>query len=129
MQSRVDKILVVDDEPIACKTLRQFLESRGYRAFTAYSGDEALALYRQEKPDLVLLDIRMPGKDGLQTLRELKTLDPEAGVFMVTGVLDEEVADTAKLEGAYEYITKPVNPHCLELLITKWLRRNYTICN
>ncbi|MDV2504709.1 MAG: response regulator, partial [bacterium] len=80
------KILVVDDEEFFCRELRRFLEGKGYNVLEAYSGDEALEVYRQERPDVVLLDIRMPGKDGLETLKELKELDPEASVIMVTAV-------------------------------------------
>lgn len=123
-----NKIMVVDDEPHVCQVLGEFLESKGYRVVRAYSGDEALALYGQERPDLVLLDIRMPGKDGIQTLKELKALDPKVSVFMVTGVFEDSVVKEALEGGAYEYITKPVNPHSLELLIGRWLRRGYTIC-
>jgi DNA-binding NtrC family response regulator len=125
---RVNKIMVVDDEPYVCQVLEEFLESKGYRVVCAYSGDEALALYSKESPDLVLLDIRMPGKDGIETLKELRAMDPEAGVFMVTGVLEEDVAKKARHEGAYEYITKPVNPFTLELLIERWIKSNYSVC-
>jgi signal transduction histidine kinase len=111
---RTRKILVVDDEPQGCQVLREFFESKGYHVVEAYNGDEALALYSQEKPYLVLLDIRMPGKDGIQTLRELKALDPEVGVFMVTAVKEEGASEQAIREGAFEYITKPINPHSLE---------------
>jgi DNA-binding NtrC family response regulator len=125
---RANKILVVDDEPHVCKVLRELFESKGYHVVEAYNGDEALAIHSEEKPDLVLLDIRMPGKDGIETLKELKARDPEVGVIMVTGVLEQEVAQQVIEEGAYDYITKPVNPHSLELAVRRWLNRNLTIC-
>ena len=103
-----NKILVVDDEIAVCKQLRKFLEHSGYRV---------VAAYKQESPDIVLLDIRMPGKDGLQTLKELKTLDPEASVIMVTAVNEEDLALQAMAEGAFDYITKPINPEYLELVL------------
>lgn len=65
------KILVVDDERLFCNLLCEFLEKKGYSVTMAHSGDKGLAAYRQERPTLVLLDILMPGKDGLETLREL----------------------------------------------------------
>ena len=115
------KILVVDDERAVCKELRLFLEDKGYSVVEAYSGDEALAAYRQESPDVVvLLDVRMPGKDGVETLHELKELDPDASVIMVTAVNEEDIAKKAMSEGAFEYIIKPINREYLELaLMTK----------
>ncbi len=114
------KILVVDDERAVCKELRLFLEAKGYSVVEAYSGDEALEAYKLESPDVVLLDIRMPGKDGVETLHELKELDPDASVIMVTAVNEEEPAKKAMSEGAFDYITTPINREYLEMaLMTK----------
>jgi DNA-binding NtrC family response regulator len=110
-------ILVVDDEPSVCKALCRLLVDKGYGVVEAHSGDEALAAYRQERPDVVLLDIRMPGKGGLETLRELKALDPEASVIMVTAVHEEEVALQAMANGAFDYVTKPIDHDYLELAL------------
>ena len=104
------KILVVDDEPDFCDALRDFLASKGYEVAVVLNGEEALPAYMQEKPDVVLLDIQMPGKDGLQVLRELKAIDPAASVIMITAVQDEGIARQARAEGALEYITKPISP-------------------
>ncbi len=101
-------VLVVDDEPIHCEVLRKFLTGKGFHVTTAHDGDQALAVYKQHRPDVVLLDIRMPGKDGVETLHELKELDPEAKVIMVTAVHEKKVADQALAEGALDYITKPL---------------------
>lgn len=109
------KILVVDDEPSFCEVLSVFLESKGFSVVTAYDGEGALVLYEQERPHVVLLDVRMPGKGGLETLRDIKALDPEASVIMVTAVHEDEVAYKATREGAFDYITKPINPEYLEL--------------
>lgn len=108
------KILVVDDEVAVCKELRKFLEGKGYDVVEAYDGDQAVLLYRQERPDLVLLDVRMPGKDGIDTLKELKALDPEASVIMVTAVAKKKRTKQALAEGASDYITKPFDPDSLE---------------
>jgi CheY-like chemotaxis protein len=114
------KILVVDDEQAVCKELRRFLEGKGYEVSEAHDGDEAVAKYTLERPDVVLLDIRMPGKDGVETLHELKELDPDASVIMVTAVHEEDIAKQAMAEGAFEYITKPINREYLEMaLMTK----------
>lgn len=108
--SSIMKILVVDDEPSVCKALRRLLVAKGYNVLEAHDGDQALEVYRQERPDVVLLDIRMPGMDGLETLRELKAIDQGANVIMVTVVVDDEIAKRAMAEGALDYITKPVSP-------------------
>ncbi len=107
-------ILVVDDELLFCDVMRRFLEKKGYRVLVAHDGYEALAVYEQERPDVMLLDMNMPGKDGLETLRDLKALDPEAVVFMVTAAAEEHLSTQARAEGALEYITKPIRFDYLE---------------
>ncbi|MDA2917007.1 response regulator [Nitrospinae bacterium AH_259_B05_G02_I21] len=113
-------ILVVDDEPSVCKALCRFLVDKGYGVVEAHDGDQALSAYSREKPNVVLLDVRMPGKDGLETLRELKAIDPEASVIMVTAVYEKKVALQAIANGAFDYVTKPIDYDYLELaLVTK----------
>lgn len=112
-----EKILVVDDELAFCEVLRDFLVSKGFQVVIANSGDEALKVYPEEKPSIVLMDVRMPGKDGLSTLKELKAADPEVKAVMVSAVHDEEVVRQAKDEGAF-YIHKPINFQYLELAIS-----------
>jgi two-component system response regulator (stage 0 sporulation protein F) len=112
-----EKILVVDDEPAFCEVLREFLESKGFKVTVANSGDEALTTYPEEKPSVVLMDVRMPGKDGITTLRELKGIDPGVKAVMVSAVHDEDVVREAKAEGAF-YIHKPINFQYLELAIS-----------
>lgn len=111
------KILVVDDEQSVCNMLRKFLESRGISVVEAHDGEEALAVYREERPDVVLLDMIMPRMGGLETLQKLKALDPEASIIMVTAVHEEDLAKQALEEGAFDYITKPINPDYLELAL------------
>ncbi len=109
------KILVVDDEPKVCEQVKLFFESKGYDATTATSGEEAIAKLKFERPHLVLLDVRMPGGvNGVEVLRQAKKLDPAVGVIMVTAVQDEEVFNEALSEGAFDYLTKPLNLTYLE---------------
>ena len=103
------KILVVDDEPLFRKMQRRFLVGEGFSVVEARDGDEAIIAYKNQRPDVVLLDVRMPGKDGLETLRELKANDPEARVMMLTADCDEDVIDRAWADGAADYVTKPIN--------------------
>ncbi len=103
------KILVVDDEPLFRKMLRKFLVGEGFSVIEARDGDEAILAYKNQRADVVLLDVRMPRKDGLETLRELKANDHEARVMMLTAVCDEVVIDQALADGAADYVTKPIN--------------------
>lgn len=115
-----NKVLVVDDEQFVCKALRKILKSKGFEVETANSGDEAITRYKQNRPDVVIMDLRMPGKDGIQTLRELRSFDPEASVIMLTAVHDEDAAREALEEGAFEYVTKSTDLDYLEMaLMTK----------
>lgn len=111
------KIMVVDDEVYVCKALRKYLGDMGFSVVEAYDGDEALAVYRQERPEVVLLDLVMPDKDGLEVLRELKELDPEAAVIVISAVHEKEMVLRAVNEGAIDYITKPIDPDHLKLAL------------
>lgn len=111
------KILVVDDEEEFCETIREFLEANGYQVIVANNGEAALLAYLNEKPDVVLLDFWMPGKSGLETLRELKGIDPKVNVIMVTASLDKKLYRLVMAEGAYDYLNKPLNLNNLKLAI------------
>ncbi len=108
------KILVVDDEPEVCSLLSDFLTKKGYQVIVANSGQEAISLVREEKPQLVLLDIRMPGMDGMFTLKRVKEIDEEIAVIMISAAQDMELAKQALELGAYDYIAKPFNFEYLE---------------
>lgn len=111
------KILIVDDELCFCEVLRDFLMKRGYQASVATNGERALAIYRDERHSVVLMDMNMPGKNGIETLKELMALDPEATVIMITAVHEENIVEEAMAEGALDYVTKPINLHSLDLAI------------
>ena len=111
------RILVVDDEPGVCEVLKEFLETRGYQVTTAASGAEALKAVQSERPHFVLLDILMPGMNGLEALPRILEIDRTIGVIMLTAVDDHKVVKQAIGKGAYDYITKPINFDYLELSI------------
>jgi two-component system nitrogen regulation response regulator NtrX len=104
-----EHILIVDDEPAIQSTLRGVLEDEGYRITAVGSGDAALAALADEPPDLVFLDIWMPGKDGLETLADLKRQRPEVTVVMISGHGTIETAVKATRLGAYDFIEKPLS--------------------
>lgn len=102
------RMLIVEDEPDICDCLQDYFTSRGFSVETAYSGEQALGhLTEQDQPEVVLLDIMLPGISGLEVLRRLKDLHPEARVIMVSSLTDPEVQAEAKTCGASGYVTKP----------------------
>ncbi len=108
------RVLVVDDEPDAVDLLQEFLVAKGYEVLTASGGEEALRSVREERPHLILLDVRMPGMNGLEVLRHVRQIDQEVGVIMVTAVNEEETGREALALGAFDYIVKPLDLAYLE---------------
>ena len=111
------KILIVDDEEPVCDMLSRFLIKKGYQAITALSGEEAIKKVKEEKPHLVLLDIRMPVMDGVETLKKIKKIDKKVGVVMITAVREDETGKRCLKLGAYDYVTKPIGLDYLESVI------------
>ena len=115
------KLLVVDDEPKICHTLSGYFEHHGYEVRTVLRGEEAFALLDVFEPDVVLLDILMPGMDGVSVLKQLKQRCPSTKVIMLTAVNHDEVVKGALKLGADFYVTKPVNFSNLEHLVSGFL--------
>lgn len=115
------KILIVDDEVDLCKSISHFLEKKAYTAITANNGQEALDKLAKEKPNLILLDIRMPDMDGVECLRRIREQDKTVIVIMVTCVTDIDTAKKALELGAIDYITKPISLDTLQTAITTYL--------
>ncbi|MFP4452078.1 MAG: sigma-54-dependent transcriptional regulator, partial [Desulfobacterales bacterium] len=102
-------ILIVDDEESILKSLSGILMDEGFETITATNGYEALQRIEEQAPDLVLLDIWMPGLDGIETLKEIKNQHPHVQVVMITGHGTIETAVNATKIGAYDFIEKPLN--------------------
>jgi UDP-3-O-[3-hydroxymyristoyl] N-acetylglucosamine deacetylase len=102
-------ILIVDDEPGILTTLAQILGDEGYRTVVTTSGEEALHLLREQRPDVVFLDIWLPDWDGLETLQALRDVDPNAMVIMMSGHGTSETAVKAIKMGAHDYLEKPLS--------------------
>ena len=102
-------VLIVDDEPSILKSLRDLLSDEGFEVITATNGYEALKLIDTESPDLVLLDIWMPGIDGIETLKEIKKSNSNVQVVIITGHGTIETAVRATKLGAYDFIEKPLS--------------------
>lgn len=126
------KILIVDDEEAVVETLKIRLEREGYEVFGAYTGEKGLQLAQTEMPDVVLLDIFLPGEDGLAILKRLKRpIDPETGeasktrgipVIVVTG-RGEKMEEMFQMEEAFAFLTKPVDSKLLLAEIQEALKK------
>ncbi|MBP9866014.1 MAG: sigma-54-dependent Fis family transcriptional regulator [Candidatus Omnitrophica bacterium] len=114
-------LLLIDDDKNTREGLRTYLEGLGFDVIVAENGEKGLEAYIQEKPDLVLSDIRMPGMDGTVLLDKIKAIDPQAKVVLLTAYGSVEDAVKAMKNGAFYYLTKPVNLEELEFLVNKAL--------
>lgn len=110
------RVLVVDDEPHVAHVVRDALEEFGYTVSIAPSGQEALRLLPEFRPHVVLLDILMPGLPGQAVLEELRRLDPQLPVIVVTGNEDLDIA-RSMLAAAFDYLPKPFELAVLERVV------------
>lgn len=117
-------VLVVDDDAAMTQAVSRFLVSRGYETIQAGDGGRGIELARSRRPAIVLLDITMPGKDGVAVLRELVPEMPGTGFIMLSGNEDETVARACRKIGALAYINKPADMETLENLIRAWIITN-----
>ena len=101
------KILFVDDEIAFADNMTRLLNSRGYRVTAVYDGDSAVQTLREERFDIVVLDLKMPGMDGIMTLKEIKRLGLFTEILILTGHGSIDTAMEAIKLGAYDYLTKP----------------------
>ena len=113
------KILLVDDEEGIRKVLGISLMDIGYQVFTAENGQEAMAVFREHGPPIVLTDIKMPVMDGIDLLRQIKTESPDTEVIMLTGHGDMELAIRCLKLEATDFITKPINDDVLEIALKR----------
>ncbi len=117
------KILIVDDEPAVCEILSRWLDSEGYNCHTANSAKEALKLIRSDSFGLLVLDIRMPEKSGIELLSTTRQRFPDMAVIMVTAVDDRKTAILALELGAYGYVIKPFEQNEVIISVISALER------
>ncbi|MBI4705599.1 MAG: sigma-54-dependent Fis family transcriptional regulator [Deltaproteobacteria bacterium] len=127
MTPAVAHILIVDDEPIVRDSLAAFLRDKGYLCDLAATGPEALGLAARTSYHLVILDIRMPGMDGIAVLGELKTRQPDLPVLMITAYADVATAVAAMRAGAYDYMVKPFDPEEIALVVRNVVAHHHLI--
>jgi DNA-binding NtrC family response regulator len=112
-------ILIVDDEPVMQSLLEKILSREGYKTFVAGDGEAALDILRRESVSLVLSDIKMPGMNGFELLKEIKISHPGVGVIIMTAYGDTFTVKDALLLGADEYITKPFKSYEVSLIVER----------
>ena len=115
------KVMIVDDSLFMRNHIAKLLVKHGYETMAAENGEVAVRAYRRDSPDAVLMDITMPRKDGLEALMEIRQLDPQAKVIMLTA-LDQKLAAARAIHiGAQDFLVKPVPPNQLIAALQKAL--------
>ena len=117
-----EKILVIDDEPDMLRGCQKFLETAGYTVVVADSGEAGIALFETENPDLVIVDLKMPGMDGMAVLESIMARDQEAIVIVFTGYGTIESAVKAIRAGAFDFVRKPFDPDTFLIVIERALK-------
>ncbi|MBI2317191.1 MAG: sigma-54-dependent Fis family transcriptional regulator, partial [Betaproteobacteria bacterium] len=117
------RILVVDDEEIVIRSCLRILGEGGYEVEAVRSGREALEKIEETPYDVLILDIMMPGMDGLEVLQRVKETHPDIDIIMVTGLSQIETAVRSMKLGAFDYLPKPFNPDELKLVVGRALER------
>ena len=115
------QILIIDDDMDMCNLLGRFLNRKGFETDTAFTGGKGLVKFREKKYDVVLSDFRLGDMDGREVLAELKKINPEAVVIIITGYSDIKMAVDVMRQGAFDYITKPLIPEEVVNVINKGL--------
>jgi two-component system, NtrC family, sensor kinase len=116
-------VLVVDDEESIRHLMRMTLELDGYRVLTAEDGPSALEMFEKEEPEVVFLDVRMPGMDGIEVLRRIKEANPDTEVIIITGHGDLDMAVECLRKEASNFLTKPVDDETLSLSLKRSLEK------
>lgn len=116
-------VLIADDDASLRNVMSRALTRVGYEVLQAEDGERAVQICREHRPDIVLLDIYMPKKNGLKVLEELAGEMPGTGFLILTGNEDEETARACLKRGAFDYIPKPVDHKVLESILNNYLQR------
>ncbi len=115
------KILIIEDNQDLLFTLKNVLTKEGYKVFTVESGEEGIEIFKKELIDLILLDLKLPKMDGIEVLKNIKEIDPDILIIMMTALTDARPAVEAMKKGAYDYLMKPFELDELKLVVNKAL--------
>jgi DNA-binding NtrC family response regulator len=119
MNQKEIKVLVIDDEVAFANTLAQRLSMRDMEVFTAYDGETALSKLREKTADVIILDLKMPGMNGMDVLQEIKASYPDIQVIMLTGHGTDRDAEEARILGGFDFLNKPADIDHLERRIRR----------
>jgi len=117
-----EKILVIDDEPDIGWLFSKILSEEGYKVLISLNGEEGISKIKKEKPDLVFLDLKLPGMDGIEILKEIRTFDKDLLIIVLTAYETVKTAVEAMKLGAYDYLSKPVNIERIKTTIKNAIR-------
>ncbi|MGZ3525753.1 MAG: UDP-3-O-acyl-N-acetylglucosamine deacetylase, partial [Thermodesulfobacteriota bacterium] len=123
------KVLIVDDEESVVQSIAGVLEDEGFQVAKAKSGEEAIKVFQEGEPDVTLLDIWMPGMDGIEVLKRLKGIAPDCQVIMISGHATISTAMTSVKLGAFDFIEKPLSLDVLLMNIRRALDRQRELVN
>ncbi len=123
----MNKILIIDDDPTICIMLQGLLNKKGYETEIAFSANEGLKKFSSFKANLVISDFRLPDINGLDLLKQIKSLNPHIPVIIMTSYAEIRTAVNAIKLGAYEYVTKPLNPEEILVLIKSAIEKSKTV--
>jgi CheY-like chemotaxis protein len=118
----VAKVLVIDDEPSIRRLIDILLSRDGYEVVLADNGGKGLELYRREHPDVILLDLRMPQLDGIEVLKEIRSVDLKQPVIVLTGETDPETEQQVRALGVSEFVLKGSSLHLLGGMLQRLLK-------
>jgi len=119
----VKKILIVDNEEILRLAVKKNLSQIGYQVYVASNGQEGFKIFQEKKPQMVILDLKMPVMGGLEALQKIKKISQETEVVIITAFADMETSIRAIKLGAFDYIQKPVDFEQLEIVISRGFER------
>jgi DNA-binding NtrC family response regulator len=122
MGASTKKILLIDDDELFVTILEMSLRQEGYDVVSCYRGGEGLVLFKNIKPDLVLLDIRLPDLDGYEVMRQIKAMDPEAKIIITTAYQAESDSDEATKQNATSFYEKSLSVEKLFIMIRSALQ-------
>ncbi len=122
MNEDMNKIAIIDDDESICKTLELHLKRNGYDVSVAHTGSEGIRSIKEKEPQIIILDIRLPDTDGIEVLRQVKSIDKNKYVIMITAFQDMDTTIKAMQEGAFEYIHKPISIDELDRAIDNAVR-------
>ena len=117
----MSRLLLIDDDEIALNLLQNFLQEEGHEINSTADGPQGIALFKQRRPDVILLDLGLPSMNGLEVLHRIKSIDPAATVIIITGLGSEEAEQVARGYGATAFLRKPLDLDDLEAAIRQAL--------